>query len=429
MRILHISIERNGIQVPVGIIRGNMPEDAAFQYDPLYLKSAYAVAISLSLPLQAESFSVQKTACYFEGLLPEGFSRRSVAQYLHTDEDNYLSILSGLGRECLGAVQVTEDGFQSEPAHYEKLSGKEVKALAEEGVSKSTELVTKAHLSLTGASGKVGLYYGNDHQWYLPKGTAPSTHIVKQSHIRLRDIITNEQLCLLTAEKAGLTIPHSFIVNTGNGREDEILFATERYDRRITASSAVLDGLPVPFRLHQEDMAQALGIFGSHKYETEPHAYFSRMCQLIRENSDRPVEDLESLWKLLIFHYLCGNTDGHIKNISLLYNESLSGLCLSPVYDIISTVIYPSGSRDMALFIGSTNHFAEITKQNFIEEAHKANLNIRKAMQIYQEMLRSFAFHMDESAAELKAAGYLHADEIKEKILTEGGYAHLQQKF
>lgn len=50
-------------------------------------------------------------------------------------------------------------------------------------------------------------------------------------------------------------------------------------------------------------------------------------------------------------------------------------------------------------------------------------------MQIYQEMLTSFAFHMDESAAELNAAGFLHADEIKEKILTEGGYAHLQQKF
>lgn len=98
------------------------------------------------------------------------------------------------------------------------------------------------------------------------------------------------------------------------------------------------------------------------------------MCQLIRENSDRPVEDLKSLWKLLIFHYLCGNTDGHIKNIPLLYNESLSGLWLSPVYDIISTVIYPSGSRNMALFIGSTNHFDEITKQDFIKEAHKAKL-------------------------------------------------------
>lgn len=46
--------------------------------------------------------------------------------------------------------------------------------------------MTKAHLSLTGASGKVGLYYDTENSaWYLPVGTAPSTHIVKQSHIRL----------------------------------------------------------------------------------------------------------------------------------------------------------------------------------------------------------------------------------------------------
>ena len=42
---------------------------------------------------------------------------------------------------------------------YKPLSIDDVKALAKEGVSKSTELITEAHLSLTGASGKVGLYY------------------------------------------------------------------------------------------------------------------------------------------------------------------------------------------------------------------------------------------------------------------------------
>ena len=62
----------------------------------------------------------------------------------------------------------------------------QVKALAAEGAQKSVEIVTKSHLSLTGASGKVGLYYHEaGSRWYLPEGTAPSTHIVKQSHVRL----------------------------------------------------------------------------------------------------------------------------------------------------------------------------------------------------------------------------------------------------
>lgn len=53
------------------------------------------------------------------------------------------------------------------------------------GASKSAQFLAKAHLSLTGASGKTGLYYDNKDGWYMPFGTAPSTHIVKQSHVSM----------------------------------------------------------------------------------------------------------------------------------------------------------------------------------------------------------------------------------------------------
>lgn len=91
-------------------------------------------------------------------------------------------------------------------------------------------MVTKAHLSLTGASGKVGLYYKIDtNEWYLPIGAAPSTHIVKQSHVRLDGIVTNEQLCLQTAKNLGIDVPDSFVINVGTGKDEEVLFATHRY--------------------------------------------------------------------------------------------------------------------------------------------------------------------------------------------------------
>jgi len=50
-----------------------------------------------------EEFSIQQTKNFFEGLLPEGFSRRAVANWAKVDENDYLSILAELGRECLGA--------------------------------------------------------------------------------------------------------------------------------------------------------------------------------------------------------------------------------------------------------------------------------------------------------------------------------------
>ena len=159
------------------------------------------------------------------------------------DENDYLSILHGLGKECLGAVRIREEGEMAS-ASYEQITEKQVRELAAEGASKSTELVTKAHLSLTGASGKVGLYFDpKGGCWYLPKGTAPSTHIVKQSHIRLKEIVTNEQLCMQTAKRCGIEIPDSFIINTAEGRDDEVLFAAKRYDRIFGDQPTMIDGM------------------------------------------------------------------------------------------------------------------------------------------------------------------------------------------
>ena len=206
-----ISIERDGRMVPVGSISGESYRTARFSYIEEYLDDRDAVPVSISLPLQRESFSAEQTRRFFEGLLPEGFTRRSVAQWLHLDENDYLSILHQLGRECLGAVRVTAEG-EAQSASYEMVTEQQVKALAAEGAQKSAEIVTKSHLSLTGASGKVGLYYDEaDSQWYLPEGTAPSTHIVKQSHVRLEGIVTNEQLSMMTAAKCGIEVPQSFI--------------------------------------------------------------------------------------------------------------------------------------------------------------------------------------------------------------------------
>ena len=178
--------------VPVGEISGKSYQTAEFSYLDSYLESGYATPVSVSLPLQRESFSAERTRRFFEGLLPEGFTRRSVAQWLHLDENDYMSILYQLGKECLGAVRiVAEDEIQT--ASYELITEQQVKALAAEGAQKSAEIVTKSHLSLTGASGKVGLYFdATGERWYLPEGTAPSTHIVKQSHVRLEGIVTNE---------------------------------------------------------------------------------------------------------------------------------------------------------------------------------------------------------------------------------------------
>ena len=422
MRTLKVCVEINGIRQNVGNIVGTNAADASFRYAPSFLAASGARPVSVSLPLQEKAFSPRQTKNYFEGLLPEGFTRRSVAQWMHVDENDYLSILSGLGRECLGALQITEEGQPLVESSYEKLTSERVLALAREGTTVSAELVIKAHLSLTGASGKVGLYLdGRDGTWYLPKGDAPSTHILKQSHVRLLDIVANEQLCLLTAKNLGIDVPDSFIVDTDSSSSEDVLFASKRFDRIFSGNCASISGMKAPGRLHQEDFAQALGIHSSQKYETVKQGYLKKMFDLIRNWSSDPLRDQLQLWDTIVFDYLIGNTDSHLKNFSLLYSEDLKNIRLAPVYDIVSTSVYEGTTRELSFFIGSENRLDHITRSNFAEAAREAGIRVKLALERYDRLQEKFPEALSLSSAQLAGEGIINADKLRRNIESRTG--------
>lgn len=417
MRRFGVFIEVFGKQIKIGKIEGNTSEDARFSYDKEYISGIGSKAISISLPIQEEEFSPERTRTFFDGLLPEGFMRTSIAGNMHFDENDYLSILYNLGKECIGAIRIDEKNEEPEFG-YEAISSKQVEELAANGAAKSAELLIKTHLSLTGASGKVGLYYDEkDDRWYLPHGLAPSTHIVKQSHIRLDGMVTNEQLSMLAARKCGIDTPESFIVNVGKGEDSEVLFATERYDRVIDENSGKIDGLKRPFRIHQEDFAQAMGIASAQKYEIDGQNYAEKMFEIIRSNTMNPLDDQLSLWNRIVFNYALGNTDAHIKNFSLLYDSHLEGLHLAPAYDMISTVIYDSSTRDMSFNIGGMRIIDSINEDSFRLLATRVGIGEKLAMNCYQKVFDCFENAIREAGKELQENGLYNAGDIAERIL------------
>jgi serine/threonine-protein kinase HipA len=421
---LNVMIEIRGQQVFVGTIAKEGAAPPQFQYAPEYLAYENARPISIHLPLQSEPFSPTATRQYFEGLLPEGFTRRSVAAWIHADADDYFTLLKMLGRECLGAVTILDPDEPPVTAAYDPLSIEQVRNLANEGVSVSTELVTKAHLSLTGASGKVGLYLNPETgRWFLPRGSAPSTHIVKQSHVRLDNIVANEQLALTTASRLGIAVPFSFIVNVGEGRDQDVLLATKRYDRSFARSRRTAKGTLMPQRLHQEDFAQALGISAANKYEGENDCYLPKMFELLRRYSANPIVDQMHLWDLIVFNYFIGNTDAHLKNFSLLYDENLTAVRLAPAYDLISTSIYPSSTRNMAFKIGDHLSLDEITPEDFKKAAGQCGIGLKIAEKHFTDMCRTFKPALEQAAESLVRQGFVNARPLAEKMLETGGCA------
>lgn len=422
MQRLAVQIEVKGAFKQVGEIVGTSSDDARFTYTESYLKDPESRAVSISMPLEQQSFSVESTRNFFEGLLPEGFTRRCVAEWLHRDEKDYLAILAGLGQECLGAIKIIDESRAVLPSKYKELTSEEVKKLAQEGATESAEMVTKSHLSLTGASGKVGLYYDEQKdKWYLPIGEAPSTHIVKQSHIRLKRIVANEQLCLLTAKNLGIEIPQSFIIKTESNEAEDVLFATKRYDRRMQSNGRKLNGMNIPYRLHQEDFSQALGIPASEKYEKDGGLYLSKMFGILRDYSASPIEDQLKLWDICVFNFLIGNTDNHIKNLSLLYGKDLKTIRLAPAYDIVSTMIYESSTENMALSIGGDYSIRKITEESFAKEATKAGLGVKMAMKRLDTLRKNFAEALNTGAQVLEEQGFEGTKDIAEQIMSCGG--------
>lgn len=415
MKELQVYVEIEGRQQLVGIIQGENYSDARFCYADEYLKISNIRPISIRLPLQEKPFSPDQTSCFFEGLLPEGFSRKAVANWMKADEKDYLTILEKLGHECLGAVYIKGKDIDADEKSYIALSREEVYALASEGATKSTEVLIETHLSLTGASGKTGLYYdSSNNRWYLPKGKAASTHIVKQSHVRLNRIVLNEQLCMLTAKNIGIDVPDSFIINLGKGKETDVLFATKRYDRDLN-SGIYIGKLMCPYRLHQEDFAQALGIPSSEKYEVEQKSYMKRMFKLLNDYSSNPIEDRIKLWNRIIFNYLIGNTDCHVKNFSLLYSSDFKSIRLAPAYDMLCTSVYGT-TNDMSFYIGGELDIRRINRETFVCAANEIGLGERLAMKQFDYLSQHLEECMDNAADELFDKGFKEVMLLKEAI-------------
>lgn len=421
MRQLDVSIEIEGRMREVGTITGDSEYTAEFRYSDDYLAQDTARPISISLPLTDEPYGPAETRSFFEGLLPEGFLRRTVAENNRTDANDYLSILEMLGSECLGAIQVKGEDFRYVNPEYRELDPDLMFRLASEGATTSADLVVEAHLSLTGASGKIGAYLGDDGKWYLPMGSAPSTHILKQSHIRYDHVVENEQLAMQTAALLGISIPASSIIRAEKDEEGHVLFATERYDRTMEGSVREVSGMPCPLRLHQEDFGQALGIAAADKYEKSGGQYMKKMFDLLRKRSAYPIEDQMKLWDIIVFHWLIGNTDGHIKNLSLVYDRNLKSVRLAPAYDILSTIVYDTHSRQMAFAIGGEFEWDRIDRECFVRACDEIRLNGKIFMKRFDDLCERFEPALSQASEVLTGEGFTGAKDLADRYRMKRG--------
>ncbi len=299
-----------------------------FSYREAFLHSPGATPLSRHLPLQAEVFADQATRAFFANLLPEGAVLDQVVRRLGLSRDNIFGLLEQMGGDCAGAVSVFRPGQAPiTDGTYRRVTGEELSTILTELPSHPFLADEEGvRLSLAGAQNKLPVFYdGSD--FLIPKGEAPSSHILKTAIRELENTVANEAFCMALARAVGVPVPAAGVVELGGAQ----VYMIERYDRRRLATGQVV-------RLHQEDFCQALGVVPALKYESEGGPGVRDVFTLVRDWSTEPLPDTEALLRWFLFNFLIGNADAHGKNLSFLYDQG--AVRLAPFYDLLSTAAY-----------------------------------------------------------------------------------------
>jgi serine/threonine-protein kinase HipA len=144
-------------------------------------------------------------------------------------------------------------------------------------------------------------------------------YILKPQHDLYSQMPENEDLTMRLADEIGLEIPlHGLIWS----KDNSLTYFIKRFDRK-----GQNDKVPV------EDFAQLAGLSRDTKYDYS----MERIVMLIDAYCTFPAIEKIKLFKLVIFNYLIGNEDSHLKNFSIItYNNQVR---LSPGYDLVNSTI------------------------------------------------------------------------------------------
>lgn len=361
-----------------------------FTYSADWLSRPDAVALSISLPLQAEPFDDRQTRPFFAGLLPEGQLRRLIAKQFQISGKNDYALLERIGGECAGAVTLgpTDQAIPAQP------EGEDIQWLSEKKLAAILDELPRRpmlagddglRLSLAGAQDKLPVVFDGDRIG-LPRNGTPSSHILKPAIPTVEDSVTNEAFCLKLADAMQLhparTSIHSVLKRP--------FLLVERYDRLIDANGNRL-------RLHQEDFCQALGIEPEFKYQNEGGPGLKDCFDLIRAATRPNAPQILRLFDYVIFNALIGNHDAHAKNFSLLHSGKSP--VLAPLYDSLSTAVYPDLTPKMAMKIGSKYKFTEVYARHW--EAFAEDAGLAKAQA--KKRITQFANALPQTAQKLRA--------------------------
>lgn len=385
-RRLEVSIDR----VPVGVLYENTGI-WSFQYVDAWVQDGFA--LSPGLPLQGDKIldtgSVRPVQWFFDNLLPEETARRQLfltasrpaRAPTYTVEIDAWYMLSVFGAESAGALSLLPPGAVLEEGGLKPLTDDELEQRIQAMPCQPLAANAPKKMSIAGAQQKLLVVIGGDGSLFEPMGATASTHILKPNVTseHYPSSAVNEWFCASLARRLGLDVPDvelRFVPSP--------VYLIKRFDRDFRTR-------PVS-RLHALDAAQFLNLSAGAKYVKSGVDSLVDISKQVKGTYAARV----ALFRWTLFNVLIGNSDAHLKNISLF--ASKRGYVLAPHYDLVSTAAWSvpgligqseASWPDIAMSypIGGASNYADLNRAHMDEFAGRLGLVERTTTREYKSLL------------------------------------------
>ena len=160
-------------------------------------------------------------------------------------------------------------------------------------------------------------------------------------------------------------VPHTLI----RFSDGELTYLTKRIDRDNRGKKFLM-----------EDMCQIGERLTVDKYKSS----YENIAKLIKKYSSAPMLDLVNFWEVVMFSWITGNSDMHLKNFSLISRER-GNYVLSQAYDLINVhLIFPKDDEELALSLDGKKK--RIGRKNFLNAMQSSGLDNK----VIGNMLKKF---------------------------------------
>ena len=277
-------------------------------------------------------------------------------------------------RRCLCCYQSLYDGETDyHPRCAKRFFGQPVAPqlpYTRKDIGRLAQVVVESRTTITGVQAKLSMDLEHDAYGRAQRLTIVGVmgrYILKPQTERFECLPEIEDLTMHLAEIARIpTVPHALI----RFQDGELNYITRRIDRTD-------DGRKLPM----EDMCQLAGKLTEQKYQGS----YELIAKLINCYSSVTRLDIVNFWEQVVFSWIVGNADMHLKNFSLI-SEKPGKYVLTPTYDQVSTaIVMPEDTDQLALPLNGFQK--KLLSMDFAQAMEASGLNKQMIQRIFSRFI------------------------------------------